>query len=49
MQNASQQNLEEIFVRLMNDESYRKLAISQLMRAVYQQIRTSGKAKQDSR
>lgn len=31
---------EEIFVRLMNDESFRNIAASHLMRAVYQQIKT---------
>lgn len=30
---------EEIFVRLMNDEAFRNIAASHLMRAVYQQIR----------
>ena len=30
---------EEIFVRLMNDEAFRNVAASHLMRAVYQQIR----------
>ena len=30
---------EEIFVRLMNDDAFRKVAASHLMRAVYQQIR----------
>lgn len=30
---------EEIFVRLMNDDAFRSLATSHLMRAVYQQIR----------
>jgi len=34
---------EVIFVRLMNDEAFRNVAASHLMRAVYQQIRTSGK------
>lgn len=33
---------EEIFVRLMNDEVFRNVAASHLMRDVYQQIRTSG-------
>jgi len=30
---------EEIFVRLMNDEAFRTVAASHLMRAVYQQVR----------
>ncbi|MBL8519203.1 MAG: type I restriction endonuclease subunit R [Betaproteobacteria bacterium] len=34
---------EEIFVRLMNDEAFRNVAASHLMRAVYHQIRTTGK------
>lgn len=34
---------EEIFVRLMNDEAFRNVAASHLMRAVYQQIRMVGK------
>lgn len=34
---------EEIFVRLMNDEAFRNVAASHLMRAVYQQIRRVGK------
>lgn len=33
---------EEIFVRLMNDEAFRNVAASYLMRAVYQQIRMVG-------
>lgn len=32
---------EEIFVRLMNDEAFRSVASSHLMRAVYRQIRTA--------
>ncbi|UJP04101.1 MAG: DEAD/DEAH box helicase family protein [Nitrosomonas sp.] len=32
---------EEIFVRLMNDEAFRNIAANHLMRAVYQQIKTS--------
>ncbi len=32
---------EEIFVRLMNDEAFRNVAASHLMRAVYQQIRAA--------
>ncbi|MEQ1602327.1 MAG: type I restriction endonuclease subunit R [Methylophilaceae bacterium] len=35
---------EEIFVRLMNDEAFRNIAASHLMRAVYNQIRTAGNA-----
>ncbi|KGQ02451.1 hypothetical protein BBAD15_g12339 [Beauveria bassiana D1-5] len=31
---------EEIFVRLMNDEAFRSLASSHLMKAVYQQIKS---------
>lgn len=34
---------EEIFVRLMNDEAFRHIAAGHLMRAVYQQVRTSDK------
>lgn len=34
---------EEIFVRLMNDEAFRNVAESYLMRAVYQQIRKADK------
>lgn len=34
---------EDIFVRLMNDEAFRTVAASHLMRAVYQQIKASGK------
>ncbi len=34
---------EEIFMRLMNDEAFKNIAASYLMRAVYQQIRTSAK------
>jgi type I restriction enzyme R subunit len=30
---------EEIFVRLMNDDAFRTMAASHLMRAVYQQIK----------
>ena len=33
---------EEIFVRLMNDEAFKSLAASHLMRAVYQQVKSSG-------
>lgn len=33
---------EGIFVRLMNDEAFRKIAASHLMRAVYQQVRSTG-------
>lgn len=32
---------EEIFMRLMNDESFRDIASGHLMRAVYQQVKTS--------
>jgi type I restriction enzyme R subunit len=32
---------EEIFVRLMNDEAFRNIAASHLMKAVYQQVRTA--------
>lgn len=35
---------EEIFVRLMNDEAFRNIASSYLVRAVYQQIKMAGKA-----
>ena len=35
---------EEIFVRLMNDESFRTVAVSHLMRAVYQQVRQAMEA-----
>lgn len=35
---------EEIFVRLMNDEAFRNIASSYLMRAVYQQVRSAGEA-----
>lgn len=34
---------EEIFVRLMNDEAFKSIAASHLMRAVYKQIKTSSK------
>jgi type I restriction enzyme R subunit len=34
---------EDIFVRLMNDEAFRRVAASHLMRAVYQQVQTSRK------
>ncbi|MGC3987833.1 MAG: type I restriction endonuclease [Pseudorhodoferax sp.] len=34
---------EDIFVRLMNDEAFRSIAASHLMRAVYQQVKASGK------
>jgi len=34
---------EDIFVRLMNDEAFRSVAASHLMRAVYQQVKASGK------
>lgn len=34
---------EEIFVRLMNDEAFRAVAASHLMKAVYQQVRIAGK------
>jgi len=34
---------EEIFVRLMNDEAFRNVAASHLMRAVYQQVKAEGK------
>ena len=33
---------EEIFVRLMNDEAFRSIAASHLMRAVYNQVRAGG-------
>jgi type I restriction enzyme, R subunit len=33
---------EEIFVRLMNDEAFKSIAASHLMRAVYQQVRSAG-------
>lgn len=33
---------EEIFVRLMNDEAFRNIAASHLMKAVYQQIKNQG-------
>ena len=32
---------EEIFVRLMNDEAFKDVAASYLMRAVYQQIKAN--------
>jgi type I restriction enzyme, R subunit len=32
---------EEIFVRLMNDEAFRNVAASHLMRAVYQQVKAA--------
>lgn len=32
---------EDIFVRLMNDEAFKSIAASHLMRAVYQQVRAS--------
>ncbi|WP_433968287.1 hypothetical protein [Tunturiibacter gelidiferens] len=32
---------EEIFVRLMNDEAFRSIAASHLMRAVYTQVRAA--------
>ena len=35
---------EEIFVRLMNDEAFKNIAASHLMRAVYQQVRAAGRA-----
>jgi len=35
---------EEIFVRLMNDKDFRNVAAGHLMRAVYQQIRTTSNA-----
>ena len=34
---------EDIFVRLMNDDAFRSVASSYLMRAVYQQIRATGR------
>ena len=33
---------EEIFIRLMNDEAFRNIAASHLMRAVYSQIKSAG-------
>lgn len=33
---------EEIFVRLMNDDAFRSIAASHLMRAVYQQVKAAG-------
>jgi len=33
---------EEIFVRLMNDDEFRKIAASHLMQAVYSQVKSSG-------
>ena len=35
---------EEIFVRMMNDEAFKNIAASHLMRAVYQQVRAAGRA-----
>tara|TARA_Y100001947_G_C10207057_1_gene247479 strand:- start:536 stop:694 length:159 start_codon:yes stop_codon:yes gene_type:complete len=32
---------EDIFIRLMNDESFRNIASQYLMRAVYNQVKTS--------
>ena len=32
---------EDIFVRLMNDEAFRNVAASHLMRAVYQQVKAA--------
>lgn len=37
---------EEIFVRLMNDEAFRSIAASHLMRAVYQQIKAAASSQQ---
>ena len=37
---------EEIFVRLMNDEAFRNIAASHLMRAVYQQIKAAENSRQ---
>jgi len=33
---------EDIFVRLMNDEAFRSVAASHLMRTVYRQVKDSG-------
>ena len=35
---------EEIFVRMMNDEAFKNIAASHLMKAVYQQVRAAGRA-----
>jgi len=34
---------EDIFVRLMNDEDFRRIAASHLMRAVYHQVKALGR------
>lgn len=39
---------EEIFVRLMNDDAFRTVAASHLMRAVYQQVRQALEAGKDT-
>jgi type I restriction enzyme R subunit len=38
---------EEIFVRLMNDDAFRNIAASHLMKAVYEKVRKSSASPTD--